>query len=83
MRSHSSPPPKASAHATPSLHPSVTRHRPTYTGREVAEMFSVCQRTLRRRIQDGTFPKPLAGLGRLVRFDADAVDRFRAQCSPR
>ncbi len=56
--------------------------RKTYTMLEVAEMFCVCTRTVRRRIQDGTFPCPIPGLGRVVRFDAAAVERFRQQCNP-
>jgi predicted DNA-binding transcriptional regulator AlpA len=57
--------------------------RRTYTIREVAEMFTVCTRTVRRRYQDGTFPSPIRGLGRVVRFDAAAVESFRQQCNPK
>lgn len=55
----------------------------TYTMEQVAAMFSVCTRTVRRRWQDGTFPRPIPGLGRVVRFDAAAVERFRQQCNPK
>ena len=55
----------------------------TYTLTDVATMFAVCKRTIKRRYQDGSFPKPLNGLGRVVRFDAAAIDHFRGQCNPR
>jgi len=63
--------------------PNESPSRKTYTIREVADMFTVCTRTVRRRYQDGTFPSPIPGLGRVVRFDAAAVERFRQQCHPK
>lgn len=73
MRSLSPQPPRVQAASK--LHLSETGSRRTYTLNEVADLFGVCQRTIRRRVQDGLFPPPLK-LGRCVRFDAAAIHRF-------
>jgi predicted DNA-binding transcriptional regulator AlpA len=83
MRSHITPPGLSTTAMTPSRDKSEKCSRATYTISEVAEMFSVCKRTIKRRYQDRSFPKPLNGLGRVVRFDAADIDRFRRQCDPR
>lgn len=71
------PPPQPPPNARPDIcHRQNCPTRRTYTIKEVAQMLGVCERTVKRRWQDGTFPRPIKGLGRVVRFAADAIDRL-------
>jgi len=44
-----------------------------WTYAELAEFFGIAEVTARKKVKRGELPQPIAGLGRVVRFDPEFV----------
>ena len=55
--------------------PSDLSPRPLLTAKELAELLGVSLRSIWRRKNDGTLPKPVR-LGRIVRWHRQSVERW-------
>jgi predicted DNA-binding transcriptional regulator AlpA len=51
----------------------------TYDRGQLAELFQCSLRTIDRLRNDPTFPRPIRASGRLVRWSAEAVERWLSQ----